>query len=754
MAISTHLIQTSWNGGEVSRRLQSRIDASIYKIAASEITNAIATIEGPVVKTPGTHFRALALGTAGWLGKFVFNATQAYLIEYSDLKLRFLTNDALLAIAGVPVEVVTPYTAAEAPAISTTQSGDVLYMAAAGHAPAALSRTGAAAFNHAALALAGGPFKDQNVNEAITVTAAGASFAVGAVITINASAAIFLAGHVGAPFRLEAKDFSTIAAWEAGIDPIAIGNIRRSDDKAYVAASAGRTGSIQPTHVRGTEYDGMAAGTDVNGKGPFGVKWTYKHDRFGTATITAIGGGGTTATATVTRAIPDGLATVATHRWAHGAFSSVEGWPHLVFKAWGRLGFISQLSDGFWLDLSVAGGYRDFSAEDESGVPQADQAIRKRIDTSDPIVWVKSDLALLIGTNLAEYKVSKINPQEPLSGDNIEVKPQTYHGSAGVEPLQIGGATIFVQRGGRKIRDAQYRFENDRYSADNLTIWARQITRGGLIQLAHQAEPEELLWGLRADGRIVAHAYMPEQDVKGFSTGKAMDGATILSIQAMPSTDGTRDDLWMLVARTLGDGETILRTHECLERWWDEDEGRTAADAFFVDGGLSYDGDPATVFKGFDHLDGLPAMVLADGAEVTGLTFGAVAGGIGFTLAAAASKVAGGVGYTARVTTLRPEVPRPDGTSQGRLKKIVSVILRVIDTFGIRAGPIGGTLENVFDRQPTDPMDGGPSLVNGDSDPQAAGGSWGTGGEVTIESRSPFPWILPAVVSGIEEGDR
>lgn len=741
MAISAHLIQTSFNGGELSRRLQSRVDTGIYAIGASEITNMIATVEGPLVKTPGTRFRAAARASAGWLGKFVFNATQAYLIEYSDLRIRFLTNDALLEAGGVPVEVVTPYSAAEARSISSTQSGDVLYMAAAGHAPAALSRTAADAFNHAPLSLVGGPFKDQNSDEAVSVTVTG-GLAVGGVATVTASTPIFLAGHVGGQFRVEAKDFSDIAAWEAGYDGVVAGvTKRRSDDKAYVAASSGRTGTIQPTHVRGTEYDGSAAGNDINGKAAGGIKWTYVHDRFGTGTITAIGGGGTTATITVTRRIPDSLSTVASHRWAHGLFSAAEGWPHLVFKWKGRLGFIK----GFDLCLSVAGAFRDFSEENESGVPTPDMAIRKTIDSSDPILWVKADRELLIGSNLAEYKVAKLNPNEPLSSENIEIVPQTFHGSAAVEPVQIGAVTAFVQRGARKIRAAAYSLESDRYAAANLTLWARQISKSGIVQLAHQAEPEELLWGLRADGKLIAHAYQPEQEVKGLSLGKAMDDAAILSIQSMPSTDGTRDDLWMLVERN------GARTIECLDRWWDEDEGRATADAFFVDGGLSYNGAPATIFSGLSHLAGMPAMVIADGAEVTGLT---VSGTGTVTLPKAASKVSIGIGYTARVTTLRPEIPRREGTSQGLRKKLVWMILRVFDTFGVRIGAHGeAELENVFDRQPTDPMDGGPSLFNGDSDKITAGGSYSNDGRATLESRSPFPWILGAAISGLEGGD-
>ncbi len=120
-----------------------------------------------------------------------------------------------------------------------------------------------------------------------------------------------------------------------------------------------------------------------------------------------------------------------------------------MFKWKGRLGFISHLADGFWIDLSVAGGYRDFSAENENGAPTPDQAIRARIDSADPVIWVKADRDLLIGTNLGEFKVAKVNPNDALSAGNIEIVPQTFHGSAPVTPLQIGGITAFVQRGGR-----------------------------------------------------------------------------------------------------------------------------------------------------------------------------------------------------------------------------------------------------------------------------------------------------------------
>jgi hypothetical protein len=333
-------IVASWNGGELSKRMHGRVDQAIYQIGSAEMLNFVPTVEGPAVKRAGfRHIRA-ADPTATWLSTFIFSVTQTYVVEWCNLKLRFYTNGGRVETApNVAYEVVTPYTAAEAPFISQQQSYDRLYLAHSAHPPAALTRTGAATFTHAALTLRNGPFADQNGDETITVTVAGA-LTVGGVATITATSAIFVAGHVGSAVLVEAKDFSTIKAWEAGMDGIAIGDIRRSDGKAYTAETAGRTGSVQPTHTRGSEYDG-STGNDVNAKGPYGVRWAYRHDRFGMGTITAIGGGGTTATVTVTRRLPDSVATIPTHRWSLAAISAAAGWPRHVLLAFGRLIFFT-----------------------------------------------------------------------------------------------------------------------------------------------------------------------------------------------------------------------------------------------------------------------------------------------------------------------------------------------------------------------------------------------------------------------------
>ena len=732
-------LQSSWNGGALSRRLQSRPDLAIYNIGAAEILNMAASVEGALVKRGGTRYRAAALATAAWYTPFIFNATQAYVVEWSEGKLRFLTNNALLEVATVPVEVVVPYTAAEAPYVSRQQSFDVQYLAHGSHAFASLRRTAADAFSYGAEQLKGGPFGDINSDESLTISVSG-TFDVGGNVTIQANTARFTAGQVGGHMLVEAEDFADTMAWQTGVDGITPGVLRRSEGRVYEALTSGRTGTEAPFHLRGDQWDGDNVGTDINAKGPYGVQWRYVHDRYGIIRITGFTDTDTL-TGVVERAIPLTLAVSPSYRWANSLFSAAAGHPQLVCLWRGRLWLIRD----FELAGSVVGSYRDFSEFDASGAPAPDQAIRRRMDIPDRPLWVRADRqSMIIGTASGEFAIGPINPAEAITADNLQVVPQSRHGSKAVEPVATAAELIFAQRGGRKLRAATYDFAQDRYIADNMTLWARQMTQGGIRQLSYQAETEELLWMLTGEGIANSHPYNPQQDTKGWCRTIDIEGATILSMVTVPSPDGTRDDTWLLVDR---DGE---KSHEQLADWWDEDAGMTADDGCHLDSALSYDGAPATVFSGLDHLAGLEVGILADGAELPVMTV-AVDGTI--TLPKARSRVTIGRLYTARCTTLRPDVPRPDGTTSARIKRVVKMVASLIDSFGVRAGDRGGKLDRLVNRDPATPMGSGPALFSDWTDAKAVGGGNNRHGQVTLEDRSPFPWILPAIVQQLNIGE-
>lgn len=731
-------IATSFNGGELSPRMGGRVDTAIYQVGVAEAENFIPTVEGAIVKRPGFEVIERARAGASWLTQFRFNLLQDYVIEWSDGILRFYTNGVQIESApGVPYEVEVPYTAAEAPFVSFQQSFDRLYLDHPNHPPARLTRTSAVTFVYDVAPFTNGPFGDANTNEGSTITVTG-SPTVGSVVTINAASAIFLPGHVGAPFRIEAADFSTIPAWEAQTKNITVGMIRRSDGKAYTAASAGLTGTVQPVHTSGTEWDGQNL-VDANDKGPFGVQWTYRHDRFGIVKITAVAPGGLSATATVIRALPDSVATVPTFRWSHGAFSDAAGWPSVV-RAWK-----SRLCHFKGRDLlaSVSGDFLNHQAFTSSGTLPADLAFRRTLSTEDPVLWAIDDRRMIVGTASREIAIGAINQAQAVSGDNIEAVPQSFYGSEPVFPIQIGTTGVFVQRAGRKLRQAEYDFARDRYQAANMTVWCRHITKGGIRQLAFQKEPEELLIGVRGDGQLVVHPHAPEQEIKGFARIRH-GGGTILSAVSIADTTGDQDELWVLVEREDGS-----RWVERMAAWRDDDD--PLEEAFFVDSGVTVIAAAGqTHFTGAVHLAGQAVAVLAAGGVVPGIT---VNDDGSFDLPASAVpadrtyRLTVGLPYTARVTTLRPQLPGGQ-SMQGVRQRLVRMVLRLIATSGIRIGPAGGKLDNLIDRAGNAQMDAPIPLFTGDTE-RAVSGGWDRNGQAVFESSAPLPATVVAAMPSL-----
>jgi hypothetical protein len=212
-------------------------------------------------------------------------------------------------------------------------------------------------------------------------------------------------------------------------------------------------------------------------------------------------------------------------------------------------------------------------------------------------IWIESDeKALLVGLGNEEWG---IKADGPLSPTNVDAKRRTKHGSADVQPVRVGNAMIFVQTGGKKLRELAFFQESESFQAMDLSVNSSHITTGGITQLALMQKPYPVVWGVRADGTLVSLTY--ERDVEKVRAGWArhvLGGqsdaggtqAAVESVAVIPSTDGTRDEVWLVVKRYV-DGITT-RHIEYMETFFFEDEDQH--DAFFVSAGLSYD-DPKAI---------------------------------------------------------------------------------------------------------------------------------------------------------------
>lgn len=746
MGILKHLL-AGFIGGEIDPHMHGRVDTEQYAYGLEKCENFVAINEGPLVKRPGFEYIRDAAPTASWLGAFRRSIDQEYVIEWSALKARFYTNGVRIESDPVtPYEVTTPYAAADARYLSTAQSYDRLYIDHPSYPPAALARLTATTFDHDPLNFRNGPFLDQNIDKAVTVTTAATT---GSGVAVSASSGIFAAGMVGSPIEIEALDFSDLKAWEPGMKSVVAGEIVRNEGKAYTAITSGTTGGIPPTHTSGSEWDGQLKNDLLNDKGPYGVQWAYRHGRRGIATIVGFASS-TSVTVDIVQPFPDSVMTVATHRWSLGAFSAAKGWPGVVTLGAGRMVHFKDLDIHGSVVGDFGGGSPNFARFTDVGALTADLAFRRTIATDSPVLWaVPSGRKIYAGTATAELAIGAINSALALSGDNIAADPQTYYGSERVWPLLVGKTVVSVERGGRRLRSADYDFGRDGFDAMDLTASARHITSSGIIQLAYQRLPRAMTLGVRTDGQLIVHCNT-RADIKGFARTVVGGAGKVLSAVSVVGADGKTDECWALVERQRADG---LKREIWRQTAWRE-PGDDRNEAFFVDGGVRTEAAAnQTHFTGLVHLAGQDVAVLANGGVVPGMRV-AADGSLDLPAVSVPSfpyVMIVGLAFTAEAITLRPE-PRSRGeTVQGLRQRVFKAMLRLLDTFGVKIGDADASqpMDEVLDRAGDDHMDAGVPFYSGDA-PMDVAGEWGRGGAVRFVSSDPLPCIVNAAVLHLE----
>jgi hypothetical protein len=291
----------------------------------------------------------------------------------------------------------------------------------------------------------------------------------------------------------------------------------------------------------------------------------------------------------------------------------------------------------------------------------------------------------------------------------------------------------------------KYSFEQDNFMASDVTVLADHVTTGGIQAMAYQTEPDSVVWMTRNDGELIGFTVNQEQQVEGWHRHVLGGSGIVESVACIPSPTGDRDDLWMIVRRTI-DGGT-KRYVEYLGEYWDASDD--IEDAFYVDSGATYSGVPATAISGLGHLEGETVSILADGASHPDRTV--VSGAI--TLQVSASKVHIGFSCPATLQTMRLEAGAQDGTAQGKTKRVTRASIRFMDTLGAQAGPDEATLDRVEFRCGSTPMDAAPPVFSGDKEILWPAG-YETDAYLTIVQDQPLPCTVIAIYPQVVTQDR
>lgn len=693
------IVRNSFNAGELSPLMAARVDQARYPNGCASLCNMLLHPHGGAWRRPGLRFMGLAADPAGpvRLIPFVFSEAQAYVLEFGPRSLRIWHGGGLvLGGDGEPFRLETPWAGEQLTALRWCQSADMLYLVSHAGPPRRLERHGHADWRLVDVSFLPGVSPPEGLH--CTIKPAGSRTWTYVVTAVHR---------------------------ESGEESLPTPPLQVTGPDA-LSQTASVTLAWTPVQDAG-EYRVYRAG---GGASVYGF----------------LGSAGAGETYTDTGRTPDFDAGPPE---ARNPFSGEGDWPSCAVFWQQRLCFAGTRNGPQTIWASRSGAYGNFSV---SRPLRDDDAVTVTIaaDTVSAVRWLMPARRLLVGTGGGEWTLSG-QGEQPFSPLSCSLERQSSRGSGDVQPLSVGDAVLALQRGGRVVREFRYSLDVDGYAGTDLTILAEHLTRGRrIIDWAWQQSPSGTVWCVTEDGGLIAMTRIPEHEVAGWHR-HVTDGA-VLSVCTIPGTAG--DELWVAVRR---EGGGMVRC--CIERLdppFDGvnlgagyGEGDTAAvEAFFVDSGLSYRGDPVVEVGGLEHLEGRTVHLLADGAVHPPQV---VAEGR-VRLDRPASVIHAGLPFMSELVPMPFGVVGNEIAGGGRPMRATRARVRLHRSLGLHAGPDATRLRELSFRTARDVTGTAPSLFSGERE-VTLDAMTGDSATVVLRQHDPLPCTVLAVAFDVEAGE-
>lgn len=727
-------ILTSFTAGEFSPLLDGRLDLARFKSSAKSLENFIVKPYGGISKIPGSHFVAALKNhnASARLLEFSFNSKQNYILvmeggrEVEGVEvggyMRIMSGHGYIKNQDNSIyEIETPFRSEDVKNIFYLQHRDVLYVACGTRPVQKVIRHAHDNWTIEAAGSKNGPYGEANKDkEKVVFFPAGSGD-----MEITANFDLFTPDRLGQYLKIndgdvKIKEIVDVRTAKVSVDseitPEA--NTESYGEELYVQPENGdEFVDIEVKYTKKyffcfevTSDDGEAVSFDL-------VIKNTKHteDEFCSSTFSETGVfyitidvgdylGGTLPYDSASNSYPpdpdkttlrveflnrSANSTVdnilfrliepdhpkATYCWAWEAFNEEHGYPQVISLENRRLVVArnKKYPNGIWFSKSD-GEREDFSSwdteKDTTGI-----FVQLESGSLEEICWLQpKDGKLYCGTGLGIWKLSAPDTAKNMAPTNIQATKESTYGSILMDSLLVGDGIVFAERGGERVREYSYNLKTDNWEPSDLTLWGEHILRESpIIGYAWQQQPFGVLWVLREDGVLCSITYLKKENVLAVSRHpkkncKVEAIATIIN-------DNGKEEIWMVCNRTIK-GET-RRYVEYLESEYEDQD-----DWFYVDSGLTYEGDPISKPDGLDHLAGETVKVVANGFVLQDQVVaddGSVKL-IGPSGEMAAGRIIVGLGYDAVAQTQPLEQPVPEGAMSGIPLHIAKVFVRLYKT--------------------------------------------------------------------------
>lgn len=362
---------------------------------------------------------------------------------------------------------------------------------------------------------------------------------------------------------------------------------------------------------------------------------------------------------------------------AEAVWSTTRGWPVSCTFFQGRLWFGGSKSRPQTIWASKSGDFNDFDTSSTGD----DMGIDVTLDSAGvAAIWnIYPGRHLTLFTSSSEWYIP-ISENEAVTPTNIVARRNSSRGSKrGPRVVEADGGIIFVQRGGKTVREFLFTETELAYSAIPISLLSSHLLTGPVdmaLRKAISTDEADYVWVINGDGRMSALCTLRSQDIAGW-TSIHTDGE-------FKAVAALLEESYFAVERSINgaDGLYLEKFNTSLQ-----------VDAASYDLALSV---ATGSLAGATHLAGEAVDIILDGAIQEQQTMSG-SGGVTFTRDASTSYQVGlpfpdvslyldadhvdyGTGMQVMVKTMPVEEALPEGTSVGRKKRIVDCTVKVKDS--------------------------------------------------------------------------
>ncbi len=640
---------TDFTAGELDPLLLAREDTKAYAKGLYQLRNFTQLDSGAIRRRPGSKYIDTLQANAV-IKPFAFGQSQDYVFSFSNTRVDIYNATTLTAATNL---TSAPWGTSQLDRLYIAQSADTMIVCHPDMPMDKILRTGASSFSRTPFAFESnnaGTVKYQPyykfADDAITITPS----ALSGSITLTASAASFLSGHNGTIFRWKGKEI-LITGYTSSTQ---LSGTVRSTLPGDISAVDTTAETLTVTDHGYTTADAVvytSGGSLIGGLTSTSTYYIIRVDA-NTVKLASTSANATAGTAINLTSTGNGTLIGPDIDWDEQVFSSVRGYANTAIFHEGRLWFCGTKS----LPSHVFGSKIDAYFNFDVGTGLDDESIQTAIRSEQigEIRGVASLRHLQIYTDTAEFYAPS-SESRPLTPSTFNVKVQTRFGSGYITPQPFDGASLFIQKAGKSLREFRYNDTQAAYNSPNVSVLAPHLINTPVdlaVLFGSDTRPELYAYIVNSDGTMTQFHSIVEEQVAGFALWET-DGL-------YKSICTVGDQLFAAVQRTLNN--VSVRTLEVFEddRTLDcsSDDSSMTATVTFAGAAPQLANMDVQVVSGYLYLgeftaNGSGDIVVQD--EVTSIT--------------------AGLDYTPSFTTLPAAVVLANGSARGEIKRMVKCVL-------------------------------------------------------------------------------